>query len=240
MNTPREILEQHVFISNRKNKEILRNVFEKIFTYPLAEILIEYTDSPDETYSNINDRAKKILLNLPKTDKIACISGQFLDGGSFKLVNGNLSIQVAEDEYNYELIQALKNFLSPTFPLWIFQNPYIWGVNIYEDYDRNSFFETRKFSARAKLLDKPEIDIFRRDSGVIHKYRFFLKDESLEGEEGIRYLVPYFQGMMDGLRKKNYEGLEILHTYCTDKSAFRRMETRTKLGKDIKSILDLH
>jgi hypothetical protein len=45
--------------------------------------------------------------------------------------------------------------------------------------------------------------------------------------------------MRQGLLKRNYEGLEVLHLYCTDKPTFRRHEPRTKLGKDIKSILPL-
>jgi hypothetical protein len=198
---------------------------------------VEFEDQPDETYTTINDRTKTILLNIPKPEKIVCISGYFSDGGSFALRNGNLHVQVREEEYNYELIESLKHFLNPTFPLWIFKNPYIWGVTIYEPYDRQHFFESRNYSVRSRLLEEPEVDIYRKDDGVIHKYRFFTR-EDLDTEEGLKYLENYFKGMVEGLKKRNYEGLEVLHLYCTDKRAFRKFEPRTKLGKDIKSVLN--
>ncbi len=234
-----EILEQHIFISDRKDKEVIPTVLDILFSFDVAEINIDYTDRPDATFTTINDRTKKILSNLDSPDKIASVHGYFNYGGSFELKGGNLSISVTEDEYNYELIHELKNILSPVFSLWIFKNPYIWGVNIYENYERQHFFDVRNFSYRAKLLEEPEVDIYRRDNGVIHKYRFFLKDD-FEPEEGIKFLVPFFTSLKEGLQKRNYEPLEVLNLYCTDKAAFRRIDPRTKLGKEIKSILHPH
>ncbi len=238
MNADDIIIEQHLYISDRKDREIFQTVFEKVFAFPVDGVTVEYTDQPDEHYSNINDRTKKILANLQKPDKMSCFSGRFADGGSFKLQGSCLHISVRESEYNYDLIESLKNFLSPVFPVWLFRNPYIWGATIFEDYERQHFFDVRNFSVRSRLLEEPEVDIFRRDNGVIHKYRFFTKEE-YEPEEGLRFLAPFFQSLRQGLQKRNYEGLEILHLYCTDKPTFRKIEPRTKLGKEIKSILPL-
>jgi hypothetical protein len=233
-----EILESHVFVSDRKEKQICLNVFEKVFTYPLEFVLVEHVDQPDEIHKTINDRAKKILLNIPRPEKIKRISGRFSEGGSFYLENGDLHIQVSENEYNYELVDSLKGFLSPTFPLWLFKNPYIWGATIFEAYERQHFFESRSFSCRSKKLDDPEIDIYRRDDGIIHKYRFFLHQNYDEPEEGLRFIESYFKNLITGLRKRNYEPLEVFQKYCSDKSSFRQFAPRTKLGKDIKSILN--
>ncbi len=236
MSQESQILEQHVFVSDRKDREVYQTVFERIFQFPVSDIGVDYTDQPSESYTTINDRTKKILQSIPKPEKISLIGGRFIDGGEFRLQNGNLHVCVREDEYNYDLIDSLKNFLSPVFPLWLFRNPYIWGVTIFEDYERQHFFDVRNFSVRSRLLEEPEVDIFRRDDGVIHKYRFFTR-EAMEPEEGLKYLTPVFESMRLGLQKRNYEGLEVLHTYCTDKVAFRRLEPRTKLGKDIKAVL---
>lgn len=238
MNESDPIIEQHIFMSDRKRHEVYHTAFEQIFTFPVADIIVEYSDQPSEVYSTINDRTKKILVNLPKPDKITCISGRFSDGGDFKLQSCNLHVSIRESEYNYDLISNLKSFHSPVFPLWMFRNPYIWGVNIYEDYERQHFFDVRNYSARSQLLEEPEVDIYRRDDGVIHKYRFFMR-ESCEPEEGLKLLAPYFTSMRQGLLKRNYEGLEVLHMYCTNRSGFRKHEPRTKLGKDIKSVLSL-
>jgi hypothetical protein len=86
-------------------------------------------------------------------------------------------------------------------------------------------------------LDEPEVDVYRRDNGIIHKYRFFLENE-FDHEEGLKFIEPFFKAMLTGLKKRNYEGLDVLHTYCSDKQKFRGLEPRTKLGKDIKSILN--
>ena len=233
-----ELLEQHMFISSRKVRDVFRNVFDNLFRFDLSNISADFSDRPSENFSSVNERTKKILLSIDKPEKIESISGDFVYGGSFKLQNGNLSIYVTEDAYNYDLLQALKSFLSPVFPIWIFRNQYIWGANLFENYERQIFFDERKFSIRAKLLDEPELDIYRRDNGIIHKYRFFTK-EDFEHEEGIRFLVPYFKLMLAGLAKKNYEGLEVLHSYCTNKRDFRRFEPRTKLGIEIKSVLSI-
>ncbi|GAB1354491.1 hypothetical protein MASR1M12_32300 [Erysipelotrichia bacterium] len=236
MNQESQILEQHVFVSDRKDREVFQAVFERIFLFPVCDIEVDYLDQPSEFYSTINERTKKILLSIPKPEKIEKIAGRFIEGGEFRLQNGGLHVSVRESEYNYDLIDSLKNFLSPVFPLWLFRNPYIWGATIYEDYERQHFFDVRNFSARSRLLEEPEVDIFRRDDGVIHKYRFFTR-EQLEPEEGLKQLQPVFVSMRQGLQKRNYEGLEVLHIYCTDKPAFRKFEPRTKLGKDVKAIL---
>jgi len=238
MSQESQILEQHVFVSDRKDRETVQAVFDKIFQFPVSDIVVDYDDQPSETFSTINDRTKKILSSLAKPDKISKISGRFTDGGEFRLQHGSLHVSVREDEYNYDLIDSLKNFLGSVFPLWLFKNPYIWGATIYEDYERQHFFDVRNYSARSRLLEEPEVDIFRRDDGVIHKYRFFTR-ESLEPEEGLKQLQPIFEALRQGLQKRNYEGLEVLHVYCTDRPTFRRFEPRTKLGKDIKSILSL-
>lgn len=236
MNQESVILEQHVFISDRKDREIFQSVFEKVFLFPVSDIEVEYVDQPNESYATINDRTKKILLSIPKPEKITLISGRFIEGGEFKLQNSCLHVCVRENEYNYDLIESLKNFLSPVFPLWLFRNPYIWGATIFEDYERQHFFDVRNFSVRSRLLEEPEVDIYRRDDGIIHKYRFFTR-EQYEPEEGLKHIAPAFESLRQGLQKRNYEGLEVLHLYCTDKPAFRRLEPRTKLGKDIKAIL---
>ncbi|NCB39159.1 MAG: hypothetical protein EOM80_10340 [Erysipelotrichia bacterium] len=237
MNQPNSILETHLFISDRKDREIYQNVFDRVFMFPVADIEVEYTDQPNASYATINDRTKKILLSIPKPEKISCIRGRFIDGGEFKLQNSNLHICIQESGYNYDLIESLKNFLSPVFPLWLFRNPYIWGATIYEDYERQHFFDVRTYSIRSRLLEEPEVDIYRRDNGIIHKYRFFTNETFSDPEEGLKSIAPYFENLRQGLQKRNYEGLEILHIYCTDKPAFRKSEPRTKLGKDIKSIL---
>lgn len=236
MNQASEILEQHLFISDRKDREIFQCVFEKVFLFPVCDIEVEYVDQPNESYATINDRTKKILLSIQKPEKISLIRGRFIDGGEFRLQNGNLHVCIRENEYNYELIDSLKNFLSPVFPLWLFRNPYIWGATIYEDYERQHFFDVRTYSARSRLLEEPEVDIFRRDGGIIHKYRFFTR-ETFEPEEGLKFIAPAFEALRQGLQKRNYEGLEMLNLYCTNKPNFRHSEPRTKLGKDIKAIL---
>lgn len=232
-----EILEQHVFFGNRKDREIFQTVLEKIFTFIVRDIEVEYLDRPSEIYSTVNDRTQKILFSIDKPEKISTFSGKFSDGGSFKLIGGNLYVNMSEEEYNYELLDSLKNFLCPVFPLWMFKSPYIWGATVYEDYERQHFFEVRKYSERSLSLDLPEIDIYRRDNGIIHKYRFFPKEEFESVEDGFKTLGPVFESLRAGLLKRNYEGLEIFSLYCTNRPLFRKTEPRTKLGKEMKSIL---
>lgn len=231
-----DLLEQHLFISQSKVRDTLDCFFDKIFQYPVDQIQIEYSDKPDELYSTINNRTKKMLVNIKKPEKVVCISGRLTEGGSFKLINGNLHIEVTEQEYNYELISSLKDFLSCVFPIWLLRNPYIWGASIFEHFDKQVFYELSRYSVRSKLLEHPEVDIYRRDDGIIQKYRFFV-DEDLASEEGLKYLAPFFQLLRDGLKKGNYEGIELFNQYCKDHSIFRKTEPRTKLGKKIKSML---
>lgn len=175
---------------------------------------------------------------MPSPEKIECFSGSFAEGGEFRLQNGNFHVSVSETEYNYYLVDNLKNFLCPVFALWLFKNPYIWGATLCEDYERQHFFDSRNYSVRSRLLEEPEIDIYRRDNSIIYKFRFFTKEE-YETEEGIKAIAPYFKEMRIGLLKRNYECLEVFNLYCTDKAKFRKFEPRTKLGKDIKSLLPL-
>lgn len=239
MSNESPILETHVFFSSRKDKDILKNTLEKAFAFPVEDISVEFEDRPDEFYKTVNDRTKKILLSIPKPEKITKIEGVFSDGGTFKLENNNLTIIVREDEYNYELLDSMKNVLSPIFPLWMFKTPYIWGATIYDDYERQHFFDSRNYSVRSQKLEEPEIDIYRRDNGIIYKARFFTKEVFESAEEGIRALAPAFQELRESLLKRNYEGLEVLRTYVMDKPTFRHMEPRTKQAKDLKSILSM-
>ena len=237
MSNESPILETHMFFSNRKNKDIFKNTLEKVFAFPTENISVEFEDRPDEFYKTINDRTKKILFSIPKPEKISKIEGVFIDGGSFKLENSNLTFLVHEDEYNYELLDSMKNVLGPIFPLWMFRNPYIWGATLFDDYERQHFFDSRNYSVRSQKLEEPEIDIYRRDNGIIFKARFFAK-QSFD-VEGLKTLATVFQNLRDSLLKRNYEGLEVLQTYVTNKSAFKHMEPRTKQAKELKSILSM-
>lgn len=237
MSNESPIIETHIFFSNRKDKDIFKNTLERAFAFAVENISIQFEDRPDEYYKTVNERTKKIILSIPKPEKITKIDGMFSDGGSFSLQNNNLIIIVHEDEYNYELLDSLKNILNPIFPLWLFKNPYIWGATIYEDYERQHFFDSRNYSARSQKLDEPELDIYRRDNGIIHKIRFFTKDSYESDEEGLKALAPVFQELRESLEKRNYECLEVLRNYVIDKPKFRHMEPRTKQAKDIKAIL---
>ncbi len=237
MSNESPIIETHIFFSNRKDKDIFKNTLERAFEFPVENISIQFEDRPDELYKTINERTKKIILSIPKPEKITKIEGIFSDGGSFSLQNNNLTIIVHEDEYNYELLDSMKNILSPIFPLWMFKSPYIWGATLFDDYERQHFFDTRNYSVRSQKLDEPELDTFRRDNGIIHKIRFFTKDTYDSDEEGLKILAPVFQELRESLLKRNYECLEVLRNYVSDKPSFRHMEPRTKQAKDLKSIL---
>ena len=134
----------------------------------------------------------------------------------------------------------MRKILSPVFPICIFKNPYIWGVDLYEDYSRECFFETRNFAFRSQHLEDPQIDIFRRDDGIIFKLRFHLNQDlqCLDMDEGVKFLQPIFKDLSDCIKKRSYEGIEVLSHYCTNKAEFRRFETRTKLGHKIKSMIN--
>ena len=168
MSNESPIIETHIFFSSRKDKDIFKNTLERAFEFPVENILIQFEDRPDEFFKTINDRTKKIILSIPKPEKITKIEGIFSDGGSFSLQNNNLTVIVHEDEYNYELLDSMKNILGPIFPLWMFKTPYIWGATLFEDYERQHFFDARNYSVRSQKLDEPELDIYRRDNGIIH------------------------------------------------------------------------
>lgn len=236
MNETCDIFEKYVFFSSRKDREILANVLETILAMPLERLTITRSDRPDEEFVTFNDRTRKILQNLEKPERIEAVRGDFELGGMFELRGGELAITIPAEQYNYEVVDAMKRFLSPIFPMCVFKNPYIWGVDLYEDYEREHFFAVRRFGSRSQHLEDPEVDIFRRDDGIVYKLRFHLREEELI-EPGIHHLAPLFEGLLDSLGKRAYEGLEVLHRYCTDRSSFRLVEPRTKLGRDIKSVL---
>ncbi|HEY9072000.1 MAG TPA: hypothetical protein VIV61_17200 [Candidatus Ozemobacteraceae bacterium] len=236
MNETCDIFEKYVFFSSRKDREIQANVLETILVMPLGRVTVTWSDRPDEEYTTFNDRTRKILLNLDKPDRIESIRGEFELGGTFELRGRELSIAIPAEQYNYEVVDSMKRFLSPIFPLCVFKNPYIWGVDLYEDYERDHFFSVRQYSARSQHLEDPELDIFRRDGGIVYKLRFHLREEQ-PIDTGIHHLFPLFEGLLDSLGKRAYEGLEVMHRYCTDRAAFRQVEPRTKLGKDLKAVL---
>jgi len=236
MNETCDIFEKYVFFSSRKDREVFSNVLETTLAMPLERVTVSWTDRPDAEYSTFNDRTRKILLNLERPDRIEVIKGEFELGGSFELCGHELAIAIPAEQYNYEVVESMKRFLSPIFPMCIFKNPYIWGVDLYEDYEREHFFAVRQYGTRSQHLEDPEVDIFRRDDGIIYKLRFHLREE-MQINPGIHHLAPLFETMLDSLGKGACESLEVLHRYCTDRATFRQVEPRTKLGRDIKSIL---
>ena len=236
MTEPEQVFEKYVFFSSRKEREVFANVIQTILPMSLDAIDLAYSDNPNETFNHINERTQKILQGHPHPEEIQAMTGAFADGGEFELRGGALSIIISADRYNFELIDSMKHFLSPVFSTCIFRNQYIWGVDLYENYSRELLFETRIFASRSPLLEDPEIDIFRRDDGIIYKFRFNTR-ERFSTDDGIHFLAPVFMSLAESLRKKMYEGLEILHKYCTDKPQFRKLEPRTKIGREIKSLL---
>lgn len=232
-----DIIEYHLFVSESKINESFRYVFEWIFLHPVDNILIQYIDKPDEFYSTVNSRTKKILLNLDKPEKIESVTGHFSEGGQFKIIGNKLFVFMAENEYNYFLLEALKNFLGFIFPIWLFKNPYIWGANLFEQFDTGLFREVAGYVVKSKLLEEPEVEIYKRDDGLIQKFRFFVNENFETTEEGLRFLATNFSQLHQAVQKKNYEGYEVFYYYCFDRFEFRKFEPRTKIGKQIKSIL---
>jgi hypothetical protein len=231
--------EKYFFFSERKETEVYQSALDMLLSLQLDQVEIEYPDKPDEQFSHINERNKKILLSLPGNGKITSIHGEFSQGGFFDLKGGALSITMPQEQYNFEVVDSMRKLLTPTFPLCIFQNPYIWGVDLCEPYEREKFFETRSFTVRSQHLEDPQIDIFRRDDGIIFKLRFHLQEDhaAIGIDEGVKLLYPIFCDFQDCLKKRSYEGLELLHLYCTDSPAFRRFSPRTKMAIRIKSLL---
>ncbi|MBF0499893.1 MAG: hypothetical protein HQM09_07160 [Candidatus Riflebacteria bacterium] len=269
MNETDAIHEKFVFFSARKEQETMFRVLEMVLALELDEIRIEYRDRPAISFSHFNDRAKKIIMSLESPEKVEHLDGIFSGGGTFELRGGTFSFTIPAEQYNFEVIDSMRHILSPVFPVCIFHNPYIWGVDLYELYERERLFETRTFISRSQRLEDPQIDIFRRDEGIIFKFRFHLKDsfslgvsggktatsgylqdgsERISGkglsdtsvtniDEGVRFLHPVFVDLIESIRKRNYEGMEVLHLYCIDRPLFRKTEPRTKLGIKIKSML---
>ncbi len=239
MNETSLIHEKFVFFGSKRDGQGLLNALESLLSLSVGNLIVEYSDRPSQEFGHINDRTKKILCSLPDSHKIDRITGEFAEGGNFEMKGGNLSFSIPSDQYNFELVDSMRKFLSSAFPLCVFQNPYIWGVDIYLDYSRERFFETRRFIARSQKLEDPQIDIFRRDDGIIYKFRFHLQAqyEGISFDDGIRLISTLFTDFLEIIRKGSYEGIEILHKYCVDKAGFRQMEPRTKMGQRIKSIL---
>lgn len=233
-----EIFEKYVFFADRK-EDALNSVLEGIFSLSIDRVAVEFADRPDEEFTHINERTKKIILSLPSPGKIKRVYGEFTQGGTYEWKSGTLSISIPPDHYNFEVVDSMRKILSPTFPICIFRNPYIWGVDLYEDYNRERFFTTRTFITRTQLLEDPQIDIFRRDDGVIFKLRFHLSEKlgEMAVDEGIKMLYPVFSDLLDCLKKGYFEGLEVLHLYCTNLPDFRKFDPRTKMGHKIKSLL---
>ncbi|NLM17273.1 MAG: hypothetical protein GX221_06110 [Candidatus Riflebacteria bacterium] len=232
------LLELHVFSSSRKFRDIYKPVLETLFDCSLENISLKYADRPDEFYSNTNDRTQKILVNSPDIDKIENISGHFLYGGDFEFSRNKLTVAVDEFNYNYEMLAAIKKLLSPIFSRWIFRNQYIWGFNLYEDYDKNHFFALSEYIFRARKLETPEVDIYRHDNGIIHKYRFFTRENYMEDfSEGLKAIDDAFSGIEQAFKRGNYEPLEVLYLYVSDKNKFRKYQPRTKVAKDIQQLI---
>ncbi|MBF0407732.1 MAG: hypothetical protein HQM10_10285 [Candidatus Riflebacteria bacterium] len=231
-----DIYEKFVFFSEKKERETFPFVMSLLLTLQLSEINIIYSDRPDESYYNFNDRTKKILLSLEGVSRIERINGMFEDGGCFEMKCGAFTVAIPSEQYNFEVVDSMRKLLSPLFPLCIFRNPFIWGADIYQTYERDRFFETRAYISKSKHLEEPEIDIFRRDEGIIYKIRFHL-NISHETDDGIKFLHQIFCELLENLGKRSYESMEVLHLYCSDRSSFRGLSPRTKLGHKIKLML---
>ncbi len=236
MNDTENIQETFAFFSNRKEQETLQTVLSAILALPVDQITVEFPNRPDEQFRHINDRSRKIIMSLPSQQKISRLAGEFSDGGSFSLHGSTLLITLSADQYNFEVSDTMRKVLSPIFPLCIFRNPYIWGIDMYLPYERQTLFETRNFIVRSQLLEDPQIDIFRRDDGIIFKLRFHLAGEH-EFEEGMRLLHSLFEEIQETFMKGNYEPLELLHLYCSDRRQYRSFTPRTKLGNRFKAII---
>ena len=230
------IQETFAFFSVRKEQETLQTVLSAILALPVDQLTVEFPNRPDEQFRHLNDRSRKILMSLPASAKISRISGDFSDGGTFSIHGSTLIITLSADQYNFEVSDTMRKVLSPIFPLCLFKNPYIWGVDLYHPYERQMLFDTRNFIFRSQLLEDPQIDIFRRDNGIIFKLRFHL-EENPEFDDGIRILHPLFEEIQETFAKGNFETLELLHLYCSDRRQYRSFSPRTKLGNRFKAII---
>jgi hypothetical protein len=235
-----QVFEKYVFFSARREVETLNAVLDILLTLQVASLTVDYTDRPNQEFACFNERSKKIIASLPDPQRIDRIAGEFADGGCFELRGGAFAIAVSSDQYNYEVIDSLRRLLSSILPLCVFRNPYIWGVDMYLPYQREDFFEARKRTARSQKLEDPEVDIFRRDDGVIIKLRFHLREEyaAYEMDSAFKLIHEVFADFLEALKRGGHEGLEVLFQYCTDLPAFRRFEPRTKIGHKIKSLLN--
>ena len=50
MSNESPIIETHIFFSNRKDREIIKNTLERAFDFPVENILVQFEDRPDELY----------------------------------------------------------------------------------------------------------------------------------------------------------------------------------------------
>lgn len=240
MDETKQISEKHVFFSARKEVETMGAFLETLLMLPVHSLAVQYTDRPEQVFGTFNARSKKLILSLSDPQKIERIHGEFTEGGCFELRSKSFSITISADEYNFEVIDTMRQVLSPIFPLCIMRNPYIWGVDLYLNYERESFFELRKFTFRSQKLEEPQIDVFRRDDGIIFKIRFHLREEHNEItiDRGLKMIHEVFEELLEAIKKGSYESLEVILVYCNDLPAFRRFEPRTKIGQRVKSLLN--
>lgn len=232
-----EIYEKHVFLCTHKGQEALGQLLDQLLTLQLAEINLRFEDRPDQLIDNFSSRSIKILRDEVHAGRLRQLDGCFDGGGCFAFAGGRMTFAMPNEDWNYEVIDSLKNFLSPLFPIALLRNPFIWGITLYLPYTRETLFATRVFSKRSQHLEDPEVDVFRRDEGIVIKLRFHLRDETADMDRGIRMLEDLAYMMMEAIDRRNYEGLEMLQTLCQDPASFRRHEPRTKLGRELKSLV---
>lgn len=231
------IFEQYQFLCARKGGAALDAMLGQLLALALAELNFHFDDRPDQAFANFSARSQKIIRDAVHDGRLAGLDGTFDGGGCFRYQGGRLTVAIHTNPYNFEVVDALKNFLSEAFPICVFRNPYIWGINLYTAYSRERLFETRVFSQRSQILEQPEVDIFRRDEGIVFKLRFFLRDEPADLDSGLKHLEELAAEMLEAIERRNYEGLELLGQYCRDRAGFRRIEPRTKLGRVMKGAL---
>ncbi len=232
-----DIYEKHVFVCAKKGQDTLDAMLEQLLMQSLSELIFCFDDRPDERFDNFSSRSLKIIKDAIHGGKLTTMGGSFSSGGCFSYSGGRLTYAIPTEDYNFEVVDSLKNLLSPLFPIALLRNPFIWGITLYLPYTRERLFDTRNFSHRSQLLEEPEVDIFRRDEGVIYKLRFHLRDEPATMDDGIKELERTAIDMREAVERRNYEGLEMLNRLCVDAAGFRRYDPRTKLGRELKQLV---